>query len=322
MTDRNQIPFLCQGESATLTPALAGAAGAISLPCLNSNNSTESVLSEPQKEPFLLSPYHKKQAFALSQNAAQFINLFGLDYIGFLTLTFADNVTDHKEAQRRFNSLATHFLRLFAVDYMLVKERQQRGAWHYHLLVALPAPIRPGFNFAEVFPVKGRPRYTSACPYLRSLWKELRAAMPKYGFGRSELAPIKSNEEGIACYVGKYIQQNALNKWCSGYDDKGVRIVSYSQAWPRTTLQFAWNTPGAKEWRRKVRLFAEYLGLKHYEELSLKLGKRWAYYFADVINEIDSRIEARVLSGSRYSGFFKIVDDGCLVDTVTGEIIF
>ncbi|MCB1660348.1 MAG: hypothetical protein KDI39_19165, partial [Pseudomonadales bacterium] len=49
----------------------------------------------------------KKQVFALQTNINAMIAKHGLDCIGFLTLTFADDVQCHKEATKRFNSLAT-----------------------------------------------------------------------------------------------------------------------------------------------------------------------------------------------------------------------
>ncbi|MCB1660629.1 MAG: hypothetical protein KDI39_20610, partial [Pseudomonadales bacterium] len=52
----------------------------------------------------------KKAVFALKTNIAAMINKHGLNKIGFLTLTFADNVQCHKEATKRFNSLATNVL--------------------------------------------------------------------------------------------------------------------------------------------------------------------------------------------------------------------
>ncbi|HRH92643.1 MAG TPA: hypothetical protein PLW01_12115, partial [Agitococcus sp.] len=53
----------------------------------------------------------KKQVFALQANIAAMINKHGLNKIGFLTLTFADNVQCHKEATKRFNSIATNVLK-------------------------------------------------------------------------------------------------------------------------------------------------------------------------------------------------------------------
>ena len=53
----------------------------------------------------------------------------------FITLTFADNVTDLKQANKIFNSFRTYIKRLKPdFCYVGVPEFQKRGAVHYHLL--------------------------------------------------------------------------------------------------------------------------------------------------------------------------------------------
>lgn len=51
----------------------------------------------------------------------------------FLTLTFAENLQDYEKANARFN----YFIRIKNKDikYLVVKEHQQRGAIHFHLIV-------------------------------------------------------------------------------------------------------------------------------------------------------------------------------------------
>lgn len=279
---KNSYQITCDMASSTRSTG-ANAEGFASLLYLNSNNTAETL-----RDRFQFSGYEVKKTLALRDNTARFIKMVGIERVGFLTLTFKDNVLDAKEAYRRFCSLRKHFLALTFTDYMLVKERQVRGAWHYHLLVGCCADIRTGFDFGAVFPEKGRGDYSSASPYLRSLWRDIRDACEKYGFGRSELAPIKSNADGIAAYVGKYIEQNVKGKNSSGFDDKGVRLVSYSKKWPRTSTKFSWNTPGAKEWRRKLSKFANILGVDDLDGMKHHFGRRWAYFLADLISDVDS----------------------------------
>ena len=53
----------------------------------------------------------------------------------FITLTFAENITDIKEANRKFNIWRRNLKRLFpGFAYVCVPEFQKRGAVHYHLL--------------------------------------------------------------------------------------------------------------------------------------------------------------------------------------------
>ena len=94
-----------------------------SVPCLNSNNCIDPsetgeikqlpVCHENPKGQSLneFSTSYRKSTAALEMNVKAFIETFGLDKVGFLTLTFADDVTEPKEAQRRFHSLRTNFLK-------------------------------------------------------------------------------------------------------------------------------------------------------------------------------------------------------------------
>ncbi|MBV2336397.1 rolling circle replication-associated protein, partial [Escherichia coli] len=177
------------------------------LPCLFRNNSIE-ISSKTPPEPlsplaFELSTNLKKSASALAWNVQYFVDTYGLSNVGFLTLTFRDHVTDPKEAQRRFNSLKTNILAKRYRAYIRVMEPMKSGRIHYHLLVALHSDIRTGFDFPAVY----RQDYSSANKAIRSEWSFWRKTAPKYGFGRTELMPVRSNSEGIGRYVGKYISK-------------------------------------------------------------------------------------------------------------------
>jgi hypothetical protein len=57
----------------------------------------------------------------------------------FMTLTFADNITDLKEANYLFNQFIKRIsYRYESFEYLAVPEFQKRGAVHYHLLCNLP----------------------------------------------------------------------------------------------------------------------------------------------------------------------------------------
>lgn len=254
-----------------------------SLPCLYSNNCIEGVDGAPESASEnlcnLLSPYHRKSAHALAENVESLVNSVGLERLGFLTLTFPDNVTDHREALRRFRSMNSNYLAghfCFGV-WLCVKERQKRGAWHYHLLICCGADIRTGVNWDEI----NNGVYRSANDHLRGLWSDLRVNLPKYGFGRSELLPIRENAEAMSRYVGKYISKHIGGR---KEEDKGVRIVSYSKNWPRSNPKFQWHTPNSQTWRANVRAFAEFFGCEGgLDALKKRFGSRWAYHLAETI---------------------------------------
>ncbi|WP_429944846.1 rolling circle replication-associated protein, partial [Escherichia coli] len=196
------------------------------LPCLFRNNCTE-ISAKTPLEPlsplaFELSTNLKKSASALAWNVQYFVDTYGLSNVGFLTLTFRDHVTDPKEAQRRFHSLKTHVLSKRYRAYIRVMEPMKSGRIHYHLLVALHSDIRTGFDFPAVY----RQEYSSANKAIRSEWSFWRKTAPKYGFGRTELMPVRSNSEGIGRYVGKYISKGIESRT---EQFKGVRLVEYSR---------------------------------------------------------------------------------------------
>ena len=257
------------------------------LPCLYKNNSNESVSSSTLA-------YYKKAAHALALNAETLVNTAGVERIGFLTLTFPDNVEDHKEASRRFNSLNTRFLKphpLFG-DWINVKERQKRGAWHYHFLIDCGCDIRTGINWDEV----EQGVYRSVSGALRDLWAELREVLPKYRFGRSELLPVRSNALGVARYLAKYLTKCIHNR---RPEDKGVRLVSYSHKWLRSGTNFQWNNDNAKKWRQGLAGFSECFGFSSFEDIREALGDNWMFSYSDLI-----------FFFADSSDFYRLRDDG------------
>lgn len=246
----------------------AGAAGPGPLPCLNINNCTDSPLADGVNR---LSSGHRKTAFALKENVERLAKKYGIERLGFLTLTFADHVTCPKEAGRRFHSLQTHVLSKRYVDSIAVIERMKSGRIHFHLLVVLPDDIRTGFNFVEA----GEGVYSSASLRLRAEWSFWRRTSKQYGFGRTELLPVKSTGEAIAKYVGKYIAKHiGQREW----RDKGVRLVRYSRGASVNGTRFMFQSPRSKLWRHQVSLFAGANRCADESALAEKFGSRWAWW--------------------------------------------
>ena len=249
---------------------------------LNSNISDEA----PQ-----LSPYHQKSAYALSENVGRFCSLYGLENCGFLTLTFPDNVQDHKEASRRFNNMNRRFLSTFYGEWIWDRERQKRGAWHYHIIIQCKGDIRTGFDWEEYrawitdYQAGKKRRLKTGSPLLRSLWDLNNRAFPKYGFGRVELLPIRSSSEAVAKYVGKYISKQIGQR---PEEDKGVRLTGHSSGFIASKPTFSWNSPGAKKWRQNLALFAQFACCcDDYEDFLEKAPRRWAYKFRKDIMTYD-----------------------------------
>lgn len=255
--------------------------GAVPLPC-RSLETTQYRTPENAPPAGLIGP-RKKVALALSWNVASMCKKWGIERVGFLTLTFADHVLDAKEAQRRFNSLATNVLRKRYPAHIAVLERQKSGRIHYHLLVVLPDDIRTGIDFDAI----ASGDYKTANKALRLEWAFWRKTAPGHGFGRTELLPIKSDADAMGQYVGKYI---AKGHACRTEADKGVRLVRYSGGARMATCKFMELTEGSAEWRAKVCTFVRQMSAAHphrrirdMDDLAFHYGKRWAYHWRDYI---------------------------------------
>ena len=312
---KNSIPiFLAPKDRVGVSPELSKEG--VALLYLNSNISIENPSKEEVDKTLnglssLLSPYSKRVTFTLQENVKRLLNLApGISHLGFLTLTFKENITCPKEASKRFKSFNTNFLSKSPdfLEWVSVRERQKRGAWHYHLLVQLPFDIRTGFDWQlyDIALQLRRPEFAyrslenasyrkwmreamkTVSPRLKRYWKDLRLACSKYGFGRSEMLPIKTNVEAMALYVGKYISKELGER---SKRDKGVRLVNYSSGWIKNSVKFQWHSEGSQEWRRKLHLFARVSGCPDMYSLKKKLGSTWAYNYMNEILEIDEFIK-------------------------------
>lgn len=245
-----------------------------------SNNSTESESHTPSGRPGSVS-YLAKSAAVLHTNTAAFCSRVGIERVGFLTLTFADHVLCPREAQKRFNSLATHVLRPRYGSYIRVLERQKSGRIHYHLLVACPDDIRTGADFAAF----GEGDYRSASRALRGEWRFWRETAREYGFGRTELLPVRTCSEAVASYVGKYIGKHFRVREPR---DKRVRLVSYSGE-RVANVRFSWASDPKRRRLRRGALVRALHAAGHIssptpEAMRSRYGKRWVWEWADVIN--------------------------------------
>lgn len=301
-----------QAHVGVVLPPPSGLAGSEGGSCLYSNNGIEIEnpgITSHQLECVkalagILSPYSRRAAHTLYSNVSRLVELYGIERVAFITITFRDNVTDPKEARRRFRSFNTNFLSKHPEisHWICVKERQDgkkrkdgkgRGAIHYHMLAVVDGDIRTGFDFELYGNWLDTDKTRRKCPtgndFIRHLWKEIRTNVTKYGFGWiMSLEPIKSTQEAIARYVGKYISKAIGNRT---EEDKGERLVNYSRGWSKNSMKFAWYTPGSMEWRRKVGLWAEYVGCSDLYQLSEKFGSDWCYKYADSIYDIDKTLQ-------------------------------
>jgi hypothetical protein len=194
------------------------------------------------------------------------------------------------EAERRFKSLLNGVLRDRYPRGIVVSERSPRGLIHYHVVTVLPFDIRTGLDFSAV----EKRDYRSASQGLRDEWLFWRETSTLYGFGRTELLPVKSTAEGIARYVGSYVSKNVSNRLA---EDRGARLVrywGYSKKVEGKTVAVhrsfvaGWssNKLGGQLWRHKVRRLGESLGFTDLEDFTKHFGPRWAFFLRDLVEAV------------------------------------
>lgn len=272
-------------------PASAGAPPR-PLPCLKSVNCNDTGHEQEANERLQdRIRYQLKAGVTLELNAGAFIKRFGLERVGFLTLTLADhldwrNETEWQEAQRRFRSLDTGYLHKRFTARMCVLEPQQKNGMciHWHLLVNTGTDIRTGFDFDAV----KRRDYRSANPALKTIWRELRHTLPGYGFGRSEMMPLRREGEAVAKYLGKYLSKEGWR--FALLQEFKARRVRYSRGWTVANMRWSWNSEGGRKWRTALRLVAGAVdceNLGQFQEWAIFLfGPKWAYHLRRRICEL------------------------------------
>jgi hypothetical protein len=255
-------------EKGASQPAARSAAAAAPLPRQININSNENQPPNANK----LTPYRAKKRFAVQKDVEGFSRQWGEDNCGELTLTFAENITEKAEASRRFNSLRPALFALGVLSFIGCWERQMRGAWHLHLLIALVHPVRNQPD-ARVYLQGLR---DAICGTAEADHKD--GLLVKRGFGYiHHLAPIKKTAARFAGYFTSYLTKTW--KALQG-EKKRVRLITYSKNVLRcASVHFSWNGPGGIKWRRKKRMFAFSCGCFTLELAKENLGATWEYKY-------------------------------------------
>ena len=270
----------------TRLPLGASSEGACPLLYHSDHNSAE--LSE--KKAYKPTNKQAKTFKVLDMNAKHWMKIYGKENIGILTLTFKENLTCMKTAQKRWNRFAREFNRDEMFQLLVkVAEPQKRGAVHYHCLVKTNQKIRGSINW-DIYDQMGKAKTTaekrklgqqlgkSATPHLRDLWSWLRIKCKKTGFGRSELMPLKKPDH-IKNYIGKYLEkdmkQNDLKK---DGKNQNMRLITYGKNAPKVAnQQFSWVFGKASIFRLKLKKYCDARGIKSKEELVELHGKSWSF---------------------------------------------
>ena len=267
------------------------------LPCLRINNSNEGACEDKKAVgscPASVVPsWVRKSEFKVKTEVMALFQKYPIERIGFLTFTFADDVQCHKEATKRLNSLITGVLRERYAQCIRVSERQSSGRWHFHLVVVCQQDIRRGVDFQAI---KERRYKDGANSALRAEWAFWRKTAKNYGFGRTELLPVKKTGEALAAYVAKYISKGFAYRQPQ---DKGMRLYSVIGGSRACSSRFSFYSLKALIWRKKVAMWAASWSAAYdavaisgghkpseplnYDDLPNFFGKRWAWRYRDSI---------------------------------------
>jgi hypothetical protein len=165
-----------------------------------------SVKETPHKEPKQLNIFEQievkkqKAKFSLNRTRTEIRRLINANpqLTKFMTLTFADNITDLKTANYAFNKFVLRMSYKYpGFQYLAVPEFQKRGAVHYHVLCNLPF-----VHYSEI----------------RALW----------GQGNIDIRKV-DNVTNLGAYVCKYLSKDMFDERTFG-KKKFFRSQSLSEA--------------------------------------------------------------------------------------------
>jgi hypothetical protein len=250
----------------------------------------------------------RKKMFALRLRIEWMVRTYGINHVGLQTLTIRENITDRKEFEKRFKSITTNAFPEIYVEWLRVFERQQRGAWHAHVVVVTKEDIRTGtdvFALNQLLKDKNARKIPKAIyyaglkrlasPNLKAIWKEFRrlcgigefkARRQKkgaryYKFDACHLLPIISTAQALAVYVSKYISKGFEFR---RPEDKGMRLVGSTRNVSRVCNErFSWAGLGGKLWRGKLGILAGMLNIKSLDGFAELYGPKWAYHLEPAI---------------------------------------
>jgi hypothetical protein len=228
--------------------------------------------------------YQKKVASMMAEEIEAMGRRFGIERLGFLTLTFPDKLRDREEASQRYRSLRAHVLAQRYLCGISNWERHLSACLHIHLIIALHEDIRTGIDFDAI----AREDYRTAPPALLREWAFLRETLPGYGFGRSELLPVKSTVQGVARYCGGYLSKGFVHR-CD--EDKHKQLVGFfgfgrsKDGHRRSSVRMSWNTAVARAYRLSLATFAAVLGLRDMSEMKEIFGPNWNFILREFIRE-------------------------------------
>lgn len=160
----------------------------------------------------------RRRVFQLDACFDSFIERYWRD-AHFLSITFAENVTDKARAERSWRPVREWFNRR-EVAYLGVWENQTRGAWHLHLLLSRYIDIRVFREFAVSVgwgPIMRIDRVTFKVD-------DFNAPDPKQ---------LASQVDRVKRYLLKYLRKG---QWSSDGVQSGAKLSVFGKACRRVTM--------------------------------------------------------------------------------------
>ena len=235
------------------------------LPCLKADN--------------CIRTHGRKQLFIAQENIRLFIEKFGVNNVGILTITTPSKCLSAKAFQAKWHPFRSNVISRLFGEGMWVRERQPRtGNWHAHAVVNLGWDIRSCFPFAQV----SKGFYANVDRKLRSLWKQLREKAERYEFGRTELLPIKSNGEGFSIYVTKYLGKALVSDKSEG--EERCRLFGIWGGVRFAHSPFDWVSNRILR-KRKAWLAAD-SDCANEHEFRMMFGSRWWQYIGQALMNV------------------------------------
>ncbi len=236
--------------------------------------------------------YWLRAAVTLEAKIAGMASDYGLEHLGFFTLTFADdlqwtNEADWREAMRRWDSFNSNVVRRLFLAWVCVAEPQDSGRIHFHLVVVCHEDIRTGTDWKLL---KRKKWWRATNENLHALWRELNpkygGCLGRYGFGRAELLPVRTDQHAIANYVGGYLVKAFQNNenWQHRFKARKVRASKSCQKY--SSMVWRWRGGKDAEWRAKLKMFCEMVGVS-FDELPDVFGKKWAYHLREHVRTLN-----------------------------------
>jgi hypothetical protein len=208
-----------------------------------------------------------KGRYSAEVNIRSYISEHGENNVAELVVTTADCLSS-KQFQQQWHSFLTGFIRKRFPSGMWTRERQPRsGNWHAHCVVNAGRDIKTGFPIAEV----EAGDYRNVQPWIRGMWKELRVASERYGFGRISLLPIKKTGPAAANYFVKYLakahgsSKSTGEERCRLFGTWGTKRWCYSK--------FSWVS--GRIFRKRLSWCATSLGVGDIHDIGNLLGRNW-----------------------------------------------